>query len=182
MTELSHSFLAPALHRQAVCVDATLGRGKDARFFLDQGVRQVIAYEIQQETFQAACASIQDSRFSPRLKSHDEMEQDLRDLTGKVDAVVFNFGYDPLCPGGLTTTVSSSVSAIVQAARLLRVRGRMALVFYPHEQGRKEKQQAMKQLEDMDGLQVLEISHPFCDRSPSLVCVEKMRQGANNGQ
>lgn len=29
MVDLSHEFLKPVLHKQAICVDATLGQGKD---------------------------------------------------------------------------------------------------------------------------------------------------------
>ena len=38
MVELSHDFLLPTLHSQAICIDATLGKGKDAQFFLDHSV------------------------------------------------------------------------------------------------------------------------------------------------
>lgn len=34
MVDLSHEFLKPVLHKQAICVDATLGQGKDTDFFL----------------------------------------------------------------------------------------------------------------------------------------------------
>ena len=47
--EMSHLFLRDALHPQALCVDATLGHGKDAQFFLEQGCSQVIAFEIQED-------------------------------------------------------------------------------------------------------------------------------------
>ncbi|WP_288001727.1 hypothetical protein [Holdemanella sp.] len=33
MVDLSHEFLKPVLHKQAICVDATLGQGKDTDFF-----------------------------------------------------------------------------------------------------------------------------------------------------
>ena len=52
VVEISHDFLKPALHKQAVCLDATMGNGKDTRFFLNQGVRKVIAFEIQQDIFE----------------------------------------------------------------------------------------------------------------------------------
>ena len=49
MVELSHDFLLPTLHSQAICIDATLGKGKDAQFFLDHSVKKVYGFEIQKE-------------------------------------------------------------------------------------------------------------------------------------
>ena len=42
MVDLSHEFLKPVLHKQAICVDATLGQGKDTDFFLSQNVHKVV--------------------------------------------------------------------------------------------------------------------------------------------
>ena len=47
MVDLSHEFLKPVLHKQAICVDATLGQGKDTDFFLSQNVHKVYGFEIQ---------------------------------------------------------------------------------------------------------------------------------------
>ena len=41
MVDLSHEFLKPVLHKQAICVDATLGQGKDTDFFLSQNVHNL---------------------------------------------------------------------------------------------------------------------------------------------
>lgn len=174
MSEYSHRFVLPALHPGAVCIDATLGRGRDSQFFLDQNAARVIAYEIQQAPFEAACTRIQNRRFFPRLASHTHMKMDWPDLIGKVDAILFNFGYDPAAPDTLTTHMESSLEAIAQAIDLLRIKGRMGLVFYPHAQGQKEKEAAMAYLAGVPGIDVLEIRHPFKINAPSLVCVEKI--------
>ena len=39
MVEIAHAFLEPCLHRQAVCVDATFGNGKDILFGTRRAVR-----------------------------------------------------------------------------------------------------------------------------------------------
>ena len=47
MVDISHEFLKPVLHKQSICVDATLGQGKDTDFFLSQNVHKVYGFEIQ---------------------------------------------------------------------------------------------------------------------------------------
>lgn len=49
MVDVSHEFLKPVLHKQAICVDATLGQGKDTDFFLSQNVHKVYGFEIQRD-------------------------------------------------------------------------------------------------------------------------------------
>lgn len=52
MTQLAHDFLKPILHSQAICVDGTLGRGRDTLFFIEQNVGRVFYYEIQSDLFE----------------------------------------------------------------------------------------------------------------------------------
>lgn len=52
MVDLSHEFLKSVLHKQAICVDATLGQGKDTDFFLSQNVHKVYGFEIQRDVFE----------------------------------------------------------------------------------------------------------------------------------
>lgn len=173
MSELSHQFLKPALHKQAVCIDGTLGYGRDAGFFLEQGAKRVYAYEIQPNVLTAALDNLPDLRLHVLAKSHGQMGLDLGFLQEKVDAVIFNFGYDPHTLEGIATTTDSSLAAIQAAAALLRIKGRMALVFYPHPQGVQEKEAIFKWLEMQPYLETTYVCHPFKQNSPSLLCVEK---------
>ena len=62
MVDESHLFLKPALHRRAVCVDATLGHGKDTAFFLSEGVQKVFAFEIQENILQNTMKKLEDPK------------------------------------------------------------------------------------------------------------------------
>lgn len=173
MSELSHHFVEPALHRQAVCIDATLGHGRDAAFFLDRNVRHVFAYEIQPDLARQTAAALDTPRLHVQAGSHAGLEDDLKDWKGKVDAVLFNFGYDPKNPSGIRTRLDSSLPAVLGAIRLLRPKGRMALVFYSHEEGIEERQAIVRALHHLSGIECLEIRHPFKPDAPVLVCIEK---------
>ena len=132
IVEQSHEFLIPALHRSAVCIDATMGHGKDSLFFLKHNVKKVYAYEIQKDVYDKTVAKVDDKRLVAYLKGHETMDEDVKE---EVDGIVFNFGY---CPGkdeAITTMANTSLMAVKKGLSLLKVKGRMVLVMYPHDKG-----------------------------------------------
>ncbi|WP_297237601.1 class I SAM-dependent methyltransferase [uncultured Faecalicoccus sp.] len=171
----SHQFLAPALHRQAVCVDATLGNGNDTAFFLAQGVRKVIAFEVQEDVLSQTQQNISDSRLEANLDGHEHMDRYIHE---EADAIVFNFGY---CPGKeslIHTMETTSLEAVKIALRLLKVKGRMALVFYPHPEGIKEAESIIQYLKTLDPYRyaiccVSQLNH---SHSPYWVGIEKKKE------
>lgn len=182
MTELAHQFLEPVLHHQAICIDGTLGYGRDSRFFLDHSIGKVFAYEIQPELYTSTLRTLQDqnpdskSRLHAFLKDHSLLMEDLSEYSGSVDAAIFNFGYDPHTLSGIATLSQTSLLAVAACADLLKAKGRMALVFYPHPSGKEEKKAVMEMLKTRDDLEILEIQHPFKDNAPSLTCIEKKKR------
>lgn len=132
IVEQSHEFLFPSLHRAAVCIDATMGNGKDSLFFLKHNVKKVYAYEIQEDVYNKTVEKIADKRLVAYLKGHETMDEDVKE---EIDGIIFNFGY---CPGGnedITTMANTSLMAVKKALSLLKVKGRMVLVMYPHDKG-----------------------------------------------
>ena len=116
-------------------MDATLGQGKDTDFFLSQNVHKVYGFEIQRDVFESTKERLDDQRTCFYNVGHEHMEEYIYE---EVDAIIFNFGYFPQGDRDITTQSSSSVSAVRQALKLLKVKGRMALVMYPHESGQEE--------------------------------------------
>lgn len=173
--EMSHLFLRNVLHSQAVCVDATLGHGKDAQFFLDQGCRQVIAFEIQEDVLLETVQRIGDSRLEAHCQGHETMEEV---LTQEVDAMIFNFGYCPHADSKIKTSWSTSLVAVQKGLQMLRKKGRMALVFYPHAQGQMEAERIESYLSTLDPQDYWVIAfHPLNQRAvPYLVGVEKRKE------
>ncbi len=169
IVELSHAFLKPVLHRQAYCIDATLGRGKDSQFFLKEGVRKVYAFEIQEEVSFETKEKIKDQRLEVFVMSHERMDC----IHHEIDAIIFNFGY---CPNGnlsITTQADSSLIAVQKGLSLLKRKGRMALVFYPHESGMEEAKKIETYLKTLDSsYDVIEIKKRN-QHSPYLIGIEK---------
>ena len=73
MVDLSHEFLKPVLHKQAICVDATLGQGKDTDFFLSQNVHKVYGFEIQRDVFESTKERLDDQRTCFYNVGHEHM-------------------------------------------------------------------------------------------------------------
>lgn len=172
MVDLSHEFLKPALHKQAICVDATLGQGKDTDFFLSQNVRIVYGFEIQRDVFESTKERLDDQRTCFYNVGHEHMEEYIHE---EVDAILFNFGYFPKGDPKITTQSSSSVSAVRQALNLLKVKGRMALVMYPHESGQEEARCMEEFLKTQTSIQVQKVQNLLVDHCPYLLLIEKRR-------
>lgn len=172
MVDLSHEFLKPALHKQAICIDATLGQGKDTDFFLSQNVRIVYGFEIQRDVFESTKERLDDQRTCFYNVGHEHMEEYIHE---EVDAIIFNFGYFPKGDPKITTQSSSSVSAVRQALKLLKVKGRMALVMYPHESGQEEAKCMEQFLKTQTTIQVQKVQNLLVDHCPYLLLIEKRR-------
>lgn len=173
MVETAHAFLEPVIHSQAVCIDATLGRGRDTLFFLKLNPRQIHCFEVQENLVRAFENQIVDSRIILHLTSHALLKETLSDDVSQADAVVFNFGYDPYTLQGICTQADSSLSAVLQAADLLRKKGRMALIFYPHEEGKKEASLILEALKKREDLELMAVSS-LKENSPWCLLVQKM--------
>lgn len=174
IVDQSHDFLKDALHKGAICIDATLGWGKDTNFFLKNKVRKVYGFEIQQEVFEQTVSNITDSHFVPVFDGHQNMDAYVKE---EVDAIIFNFGYCPGFNSQVKTNPKTSLEAIEKTLYLLKKKGRMALVIYPHEEGREESKAIEMYLKKLD-------SHAFYiekrtqlnqDHSPYLIGIEKLK-------
>ncbi|MDO4467836.1 MAG: class I SAM-dependent methyltransferase [Bacillota bacterium] len=168
IVDYSHEFLLPVLHKGAVCVDGTLGNGHDTKFFLEQGVRKVHGYEIQEDVFNKTVEQLSSKRFIGHCKSHEFIDE----IEEIVDAIIFNFGY---CPGkeeSITTKGNTSLLAVQKAFSLLKKKGRMALVFYPHEEGKIEAKIIMEWLFTLSGIDMIKIEMLQKD-CPYFVGIEK---------
>ena len=110
--EMSHLFLREALHPQAICVDATLGHGKDAQFFLEQGCRQVIAFEIQEDVLTDTIQRIADPRLEAYCQGHETMDAILSQKLSETPYAVIPGFYGSLNDGSGTSKGRSRLSAL----------------------------------------------------------------------
>lgn len=168
MVERSHDFLKKALHKQAICVDATLGNGKDTAFFLSQNVRTVYAFEIQKDVLEKTKVKLGGDRVHYNCCGHENMNR----IQESVDAIIFNFGYCPHGNPSITTLPETSLVAVQKGIELLKPKGRMALVFYHHAQDKKEKEWIESYLSTLTSCDVCKVEMLNHD-APYLIEIEK---------
>lgn len=172
MVDLSHEFLIPALHSQAICIDATLGQGKDTQFFLKHNVKRVYGFEIQEDVFNHTIQKLEDNRFQGFLIGHEHMDEMIHE---PIDAIVFNFGYFPNGDKTFLTSSDTSVQAVLQAWKLLKIKGRMALVLYPHRDGLVEAKKIEACVKTFSNCQVHKLTNFIQEDCPYLILIEKRR-------
>lgn len=174
IVEQSHDFLLPCLHKGAICIDATLGNGKDALFFLKNKVKKVYGFEVQEDILKITLVKIGDDRLVGIFDGHEKMQDYVKE---EVDAIIFNFGYCPNSESDITTLPDTSLLAVKHALNILKHKGRMVLVMYPHNQGRKEAELIENHLKQVDHhLFYIEKSYQLNqDNSPYLLKIEKIR-------
>lgn len=172
MVEISHEFLKPVLHKQAICIDATIGNGKDSQFLLDQHVRKVYGFEIQADVLAHTKESIPHSNWIPILSGHENMDVYVKE---EVDAIIFNFGFCPNEDETITTLPQTSAIAVEKSLQLLKRKGRLALVLYPHQFSDVEQKTIESLLENLSShdFQIYKIQALNVKHTPYFIGIEK---------
>lgn len=117
-----------------LCIDATAGNGNDTLFLCELvgECGRVLAFDIQKEAVENTKKRILEHQMEKRadvfLESHTKMQKYAKEET--VDCIVFNFGYLPGGDHQLATKADTSIEAIRQGLRLLKVGGMMSLCIY----------------------------------------------------
>ena len=139
---------------------------------MSQNVRRIYGFEIQRDVFESTKKRLGNQRTCFFHVGHEYMQDYIHE---EVDAIIFNFGYFPQGDPKITTQSSSSVSAVRQALNLLKVKGRMALVMYPHDTGKEEAICVEEFLKTQTTIQVQKVQNLLVDHCPYLLLIEKRR-------
>ncbi len=174
MVEIGHSFLSPVLHRQAICIDATFGQGKDTEYFVQRKIKKVYAFDIQEHLIEKRKADFKEN-VCLIVDSHANMAHYVNE---SVDGIVFNFGYCPHGDVSITTRPQESVCAIKEGLRLLRIKGRMALIVYPHQFGKEESSAIEMFLRSIDPhvVAIQKVSGLNIQTGPYAILLEKRKE------
>ena len=134
ITEWCHHFMENHVKEGDLCIDATAGNGNDTLFLCELvgECGRVLAFDIQKSGGKYEKADFGNIRWKKRadvfLESHTKMQKYAKEET--VDCIVFNFGYLPGGDHQLATKADTSIEAIRQGLRLLKVGGMMSLCIY----------------------------------------------------
>ena len=142
---IAHQFLAARVPEGGLCIDGTMGRGKDTAFLcqLVGPEGKVIAFDIQEEALASTDALLREKglreRAELRLESHTEMDQCA--APGTVDAVVFNFGY---LPGGDHKMIGKALCLLKEGGCVA------ACIYHGGDTGYEERDALLRYLSGID--------------------------------
>ncbi len=136
--EWARSFVAPALKKGSVAVDATAGKGNDTLFLAESvgSTGKVFAFDIQEQALQKTREKLHLAGVADRvvllLENHRQMK---KYISVALDAVMFNLGYLPGSDRSVVTEPANTVGAMVSALEMLSAGGRMSVVVYTGHPG-----------------------------------------------
>lgn len=152
ITDLAHDYLKAHVREGDVCVDATVGHGKDTALLcrLVGKTGRVYGFDIQEEALNHASRRLAEDGLLPRcqliLDSHEHLDTHVKDPR----CIVFNFGYLPGGDHGIRTQRASSLQALEAARQLLLPGGFMTLCIYSgKDSGFEEKEAVLSWLKSL---------------------------------
>lgn len=140
--QYAQQLLKDSVEEGDTVVDATAGNGHDTLFLAqlvgDEG--QVYAFDVQKEAVDATLHRLLDHGLEHRVlvlnKGHEEVANFVHK---KVAAAIFNLGYLPGGNHDIITKPSTTIQAIEDLLKLLKVGGLIILVIYHGHPGGKEE-------------------------------------------
>lgn len=158
-----------------IVVDATVGNGNDT-LYLANIVRKgyVYGFDIQSKAIYNTKKLLDDNNITNYTlfnKSHEYIYDELRDMEGKVSAIVYNLGYLPNGDKSIVTKKDSTIASIMSGIKLLNNKGFILVVVYPHDEGVKEARAILKL--KIDGFCIEEYHNTPNPRAPYLIYIKR---------
>lgn len=135
-----------------ITVDATCGNGNDT-LMLSLLSKKVYAFDIQKKAIEKTNDLLKRNNINNVTLINDSNElinKYLNDFKGKISLVIYNLGYLPNGNKNITTNRKSTLTSIKKAFNMLNSKGIILVVFYPHEEGKKEKEVVLDYLNKND--------------------------------
>ncbi|MGK4117122.1 class I SAM-dependent methyltransferase [Lysinibacillus capsici] len=164
-------------------VDATAGNGHDTLFLAqlvgDEG--QVYAFDVQKEAVDATLLRLLDHGLEHRAlvlnKGHEEVPQFVHK---PVTAAIFNLGYLPGSNHDIITRPNTTIQAIENILKLLKVGGLIVLVIYHgHPGGKEERDKVIDYVSQLPQKYVHVLKYAFLNQQndpPFVIALEKMKE------
>ena len=163
-----------------IAVDATCGNGHDTLWLAEECDR-VYAFDIQQEAIRATAdllgAHNRIGKAELFCESHANMK---KRVPGMATIIVFNLGYLPGSDKAITTRRESTLCALREALKILRVDGLLCVtVYWGHPSGREEREAILEWAKSLDKsifhcVHTDMLNQPNCP--PEIVLITKKRE------
>lgn len=121
-------------------IDMTIGNGYDT-VFLAKNSQFVFGFDIQEEAIINTTQKLKDNNLTNYqlfLENHNNVSKILKEYRKKMSLIIFNLGYLPGANKTIMTKAESTLKAFQGSYHLLKKDGIILIVFYPHDEGKKE--------------------------------------------
>ena len=167
-----HRFIKNQVREGDVCIDATVGNGRDTEVLCtlvgEKGL--VYGFDIQEIALEKTRLRLEETGLSHRARllfvGHEQMAEVIEPSAhGKITCVVFNFGYLPGGDHQLATKGETSIMAMEAALDLLKKDGLISLCIYSGgDSGFAEREKILAWLKGLDSREYLVIVNEFYNR------------------
>ena len=176
-----------ALFPGARALDATLGNGHDALWLCELvgEAGRVYGFDVQAEAVARSRARLEEAGVTGRAElihdGHENLGKYIEDES--VDAAMFNLGWLPGAPHGVTTRTETTLRAVDAALRALRQEGVLTICVYPgHPEGARERDALLTWAKNLDGGKYDVMLRAYLNQvndPPLMIAVKKNRRRAH---
>lgn len=181
--QYAHTLLTQTIEKGEIAVDATAGNGHDT-LFLTELVGEnghVYSFDVQQLAVDATIHRLAEHGVSNRasviLDSHANIAQYVKK---EVAGAIFNLGYLPGADHQVVTKGNSTIQAIEQLLKQLKIGGIIVLVVYHgHEGGKEERDEVLNYVRSLPQKYVHVLRYEFMNQKndpPFILALEKTKQ------
>ncbi|WDV05959.1 tRNA (mnm(5)s(2)U34)-methyltransferase [Lysinibacillus irui] len=164
-------------------VDATAGNGHDTLFLAqlvgDKG--QVYAFDVQKEAVDATLHRLLDHGLEHRALVLNKGHEEVSNFVHKpVAAAIFNLGYLPGSNHDIITQPTTTIQAIEDLLKLLKIGGLIVLVIYHgHPGGKEERDSVIDYVSKLPQKYVHVLKYEFLNQQndpPFVIALEKIKE------
>ncbi len=162
--EFAHRLIASKVTKDDICIDMTIGNGKDT-LFLCSLAKFVYGFDIQPQALSHTQRLLEENainNYQLWMTSHENVDLYVKE---KVKAIVYNLGYLPLGDKKITTMTATTLASLKKALLMLKEGGIIVMVIYPgHLEGMKESQALLKFTSELDQKEFDVIQYQFINQ------------------
>ncbi|MGE7795452.1 class I SAM-dependent methyltransferase [Lysinibacillus fusiformis] len=180
--QYAQQLLKDSVEEGDTVVDATAGNGHDTLFLAQQvgDEGQVYAFDVQKEAVDATLHRLLDHGLEHRALVLNKGHEEVANFVHKpVAAAIFNLGYLPGGNHDIITKPSTTLQAIEDLLKLLKVGGLIILVIYHgHPGGKEERDTVIDFVSQLPQKYVHVLKYEFLNQQndpPFVIALEKMK-------
>lgn len=181
----SRTLMKMAIKHGDVAIDATIGNGHDTVFLAELVGENghVYGFDIQEDAMEATASRLSKNGLSDRVtlfkESHENAAACLPEsAVGNASAAIFNLGYLPGGDKEIVTKPQSTIHAIEQLFKVMKMGGIIVLViYYGHRGGEIERDAVVEYVRQLDQKQAHVLQYQFLNQknsAPFIIAIEKM--------